>query len=234
MFDKLKPLLENNEEGLKILGELESAQSQLTSKLNALEVDAKKAFETRDGVKAQLRLVKEKLGVDEISDEALEKVLKGKKGDDTEINNLKTLLEKANKEKEEEISKYQSKLNDYVMRSELTKTGLAQKALNPELYQILESIALQGATVGEDGAIVFRNPDGSTKYSNGGKPMTLAERVTELENSESYAPMFKAESKNGTAGKNGATTNKAPSEYSEQERIELFKTNPARFNQIFG
>ena len=196
MLDKLKPFLEGNDEALNILKEVEGNITQLTGKLNTLEVDSKKAFDARDSLKAQIRLAKEKLGLEDLTEESLTKVLKGK-SDDTELNNLKTLLANANKEKDEIKSTYESKLSTFAMKQELSKTGLAQKAINADVYGILENIALAGATYKEDGSIVYTNDDGSTKYVNG-KPMTLADRVSELQMSDAYKPLFKADGVGGS------------------------------------
>jgi len=221
-LEKLREIVGDNEEGLKILDEVASTQTELTTKLNTYEVDAKKAFATRDELKTQIKTVKEKLGLEELSDEALEKVLKGKKTDDAEVNNLKAMLEKTTKEREEIESGYQVKLSEYVLKSELTKTGLAQKAINGEMYGILETLALKGARTDDNGAIIFTNEDGSTKYMNG-KPMTLADRVAELENSEAYAPMFKPSGKGGTgAGKSGgANGSQSRSKMTHSEKAEF-------------
>lgn len=221
-LDKLKELIGENEEGLKVLNEVATTQTELTKKLNFLELESKRAFEARDTFKTQLKTVKEKLGLEDITDEALEKVLKGKKSDDAEVNNLKAMLEKATKEREEIESGYKSKLSEFVLKSELTKTGLAQKAINGEMYGILESLALKGAKTDENGVIIFTNEDGSTKYVNG-KPMTLADRVAELENSEAYAPMFKPNGKGGTgAGRSGgANGSKKRSEMTHGEKAEF-------------
>jgi hypothetical protein len=196
MFEELKKFLDGNEDGLKLVATLEENQSTLTKKLNKLEVDSAKAFQTRDELKQKLGLVKSKLGLDEIDEEALTKALKGKT-DDAELNNLKALLDKANKEKSDVESEYKSKLSNFALKSELQKTGLAQKSLNQDVYEILESIALKGATYSDDGSIAYKNEDGSTKYHNG-KPLTLADKVAELEQSEAYKPLFKAVGVGGT------------------------------------
>lgn len=217
MLDKLKPFLEGNEEALNILKEVEGNITQLTGKLNTLEVDSKKAFDARDSLKAQIRLAKEKLGLEDLTEEALTKVLKGK-SDDTELNNLKTLLANANKEKDDIKSTYESKLSTFAMKQELSKTGLAQKAINADVYGILENIALNGATYKEDGSIVYTNDDGSTKYVNG-KPMSLADRVSELQMSDAYKPLFKADGIGGS-GANPASGGANPS------GIDLTKLTP--------
>jgi hypothetical protein len=46
--------------------------------------------------------------------------------------------------------------------------------------------------------------------------------------------MFKPTGTGGTGAKQSGGVNKAPNEYTEQERINLYKTNPQLFKQIFG
>ncbi len=197
MFEELKNLLDSKEDGLKLLSDIEANQNALTSKLNSLEVDSKKAFSTRDELKMKLNLVKSKLGVDDIDDEVLTKALRGKT-DDAELNNLKSLLEKTSREKEEIEAGYKSKLSNFALKTELQKTGLSQKALNQDVYEILENIALKGAFYDDSGAVIYKNEDGSTTYING-KPMTLSDKVATLEQSEAYKPLFRAVGTGGTS-----------------------------------
>lgn len=198
-LQKLLELLKDNSEAVSFVSGLSETTEALTKKINSLESDSKKAFETRDATKQKAKKLLDRLGVDDldnVDDELIEKVLKGK-GSDAEVANLKTQLEKAVAEKSEIENSYKGKLSSYALKSELNKTGLAQKALNAEVYAILENIALSGANYTDDGKIVFKNDDGSTKYANG-KEYTLNDRVAELSASSSYAPLFKVEGKGGT------------------------------------
>jgi hypothetical protein len=96
---------------------------------------------------------------------------------------------------------YKQKLSDFALKAELTKTGLAQKAINPSMYSVLEQVALHGA-VYEDGVVKFVNADGSTQYHNG-KALTLGDRVEQLNGTPEYAPLFVPQGKGGTGGKGG-------------------------------
>lgn len=201
MLEKIKAFLEGNEEAMAVYNEAEKSVSELTTKINLLEVDSRKAFQTRDELKSKINAIKTKLGVEDITDEALDGILKGKKGDDTELNNLKSLLQKAESDKMEIENGYKQKLSDFALKAELTKTGLAQKAINPAMYSVLEQVALQGA-VYEDGVVKFVNADGSTQYHNG-KALTLSDRVEQLNGTPEYAPLFVPQGKGGTGGKGG-------------------------------
>ena len=230
MFEKLIEIVGDNEEALKVINDAKATQETLTQKLNTYEVDAKKAFEKRDEFKSQLGLVKSKLGLEDLNEEALDKVLKSKGGDDAELNNLKGLIEKANQEKTQIEESYKSKLSQFALKTELQKTGLAQKAIDETAYGVLESIALQGASY-ENDSIVFKNEDGSTKYVNGA-PMTLKDKVNELYNTSSFAGLFKADGKGGTGsnpqgGKSGAAAG-------TKKRSEMTHSEKAKFISEFG
>lgn len=207
-LEALLALLGENEEAKKFVSDMGANTESLTKRINVLENESKSAFQKRDETKSKAKRLLDKLGIDDldgIDDEILDKVLKGK-GSDAEVQNLKAQLEKAVADKGEIENTYKSKLSDYALRTELTKTGLAQNALNGEVYSILEGLALKGAHYTDEGRIVFRNEDGSTKYVNG-KEMTLNDRVTELSGSQSYASLFKPQGIGGTgANPNPQTT----------------------------
>lgn len=225
MFAQLKKLLEGNDEALGILGEIEKTQSELTQTVNSLEVKFSEARDGRDKVKSQLRFVKDKLGVEELNEDTLAKALK-QKGDDAELLNLKAQLEKTAKEKEEIESSYKGKLSNYVMKTELSKTGLAQDAYNSEMYQILEGLVLTGATYQDDGKITFKNEDGSTVYSDKGKPMSLEDKVALIKADPRYAPMFKGGTTSGTGSgnKTGApSAAKLDLNAQKQDRVSTIK-----------
>jgi len=224
-LEELKVKLDGDTEAISLLNDIESTQNALTKRVNVLETDSAKAFETRDRVKGEMTKLLSKLGLSEASEEAIEKLLKGKGGDDAELQNLKTQLEKAVNEKVEVENTYKAKLSTFALKSELTKTGLAQKALNGEVYAILEQLALDGAAYTDDGKIVYRNPDGSTKYANG-KEMSLEDRVQELSTSASYASLFKPTGTGGSGTKPSTTTTSTSSESKPLSAVE--KMNAGR------
>lgn len=219
-IEELKKLLDGNEEATKFVDEVFTTKDELTKQVNSLEVKFNEAKEGRDKTKERLRYVQETLGVDEINEETLAKALKRKGGDDAELQNLKQQLEKAAEERKQIEDKYKRELSTYVMKTELTKTGLAQDAYNGEMYQILEGIVLKDAQY-DNGNVVFKNPDGSTAYGENGKPLSLKDRVSQIKADPRYAPMFKP-SGNGGTGTKGVdgkpSTNKIDLAGSKQER----------------
>ena len=206
-FEKLKELVGDNSEALEVIGVLETATNGNVKTINDLELKVSNITETRDKYKQGNDLIKKSFGVDNINDEVIQELLKskGNKADDAELQNLRQQIELVQKEKVDVENSYKTKLSDLGLKTALSKTGLAQKALNADMYGILEGLALNGA-IYEDGNIVFKNDDKSTKYVNG-KPMTLEDRVNELATSESYATMFSPDGTGGGGANNGTKIN---------------------------
>lgn len=224
MLEKLEQFIGDNEEAKNIINEVKNLLDGTTSKINELERTKNDLLSEVKKFKTGNSLVKQHLGIEQLNEDTLNEALsKFRKSDDTELNNLKTLLANANKEKDDIKNTYESKLSTFAMKQELSKTGLAQKAINADVYGILENIALTGATYKEDGSIVYTNDDGSTKYVNG-KPMSLADRVSELQMSDAYKPLFKADGVGGSGANpqgNGGNPSIKRSEMTPEQKGEF-------------
>ena len=76
---------------------------------------------------------------------------------------------------------------------------------------------------------IFLNDDGSTKYLNG-KPMGLADAVTDIKTTHDY--MFSRDTKSGGGSQGNDGQSKGFANMSEAESVQLFKTDPTKFNQL--
>lgn len=195
-LDKLRELVSDNQEAIEIIDGVRATVNELTSKLNKLETDSKKAFSARDELKSKLNLVKNTFGLDEIDDDSLTKILKSK-GNENEITNLKSLLEKTTLEKQEMEKTYKQKLTSFAVEQAIIATGLAQKADTKEDFEFLKSKVLNGLVYNEDGSISFVNEDGSTVYEQG-KQLSIDAKVESLYNNPQYAKYFKTKGVGGT------------------------------------
>ena len=191
-FEKLLGIIGDNAEAKEIVEKIKESQDELAKAYNQMEIKFNEAKEGRDKVKEQLRLVKNKFGLEELNEEALEKALK-MKGDErftAEIENLKkTLEEEVNKRKEVENS-YKSKLQEVMLDNAFANSGLVELAANKETLKILKMLAKEGATFDENNNIVFKNPDGSTAIVDG-RPMTIEDKIKQISSNEAYAGLFK-------------------------------------------
>lgn len=204
-FAKLMGLIGENEDAMELAKQLEASMNELTSKVNSQELKIQDTIQSRDKVKDKLKLFKEKTGIEEITAETIEEFLKVKPDEKTalEINNLKDQLEKAVQERSDIEDTYKMKMSDLVLKTELNKTGLAQQALNPESYQLLEGLVLNGASYTDEGKIVFKNTDGTTSFVDG-REMTLQDKVDSLISNGAYSGLLKPTGNggSGTASQN--------------------------------
>lgn len=193
-------------------GEIDTAKDLATSlegdfnanvqEIEKLESKASEAITGRDKVKAKLRELAEKAGVDELTPEAIDGLLK-KKGTDSEIEaKYKTEMDKLAKKIEEITADYDSKLGDANSRlqdtmidKELFKLGVSANAADD---LALEDIVrhLKGNVTIEDGALVYKNADGVQERNDKGRPLTLSDKLVELQEKRSY--LFKATGQGGS------------------------------------
>lgn len=200
LFEELLAVIGDNAKAKEIVERIRKAQDDLADKYNAMEVKFNEAKEGRDKVKAQLRVVKSKLGIEEISEEVLDEALKKNKNGDNalkaEIDNLKNALKEEVEKKKQIEQSYKTKLQEMALDNAFANSGLVELAANKETLKILKMLAKEGAVLGDDGKIVFRNEDGSTKMVEG-RAMTIEDRVKELAANEAYAGLFKPQTKGG-------------------------------------
>lgn len=221
-LEKVKALLSDNSEAQQFVSSLaEKAENatQLTEKVNSLELKANEAINSRQQLK---ELIKNTTGLSEVSEDALKSLLGNKlKGDDksiAEINNLKKLLEEASNESKNISQTYEQKLQKLALDNALANAGLGANVANEAMYGIVAQLVKDGATY-ENDSIVYKNADGTTKYGNNGKPMTINDRVAELKSDTNYAGLFKLDVKSGSgtpplsvSGKSVVTEDMTPSQ----------------------
>ena len=221
-LEKVKALLSDNSEAQQFVSSLaEKAENstQLTEKVNSLELKANEAITSRQQLK---ELIKNTTGLSEVSEDALKGLFNNKsKGDDksiAEINNLKKLLEEASNESKNTVQTYEQKLQKLALDNALANAGLGANVANEAMYGIVAQLVKDGATY-ENDSIVYKNADGTTKYGNNGKPMTINDRVAELKSDTNYAGLFKLDVKSGSgtstvnvSGKSVVTEDMTPSQ----------------------
>lgn len=234
-FAKLRDAIGDNEAAINIAKSLEESMASLTSQVNKLELKNDELLKDNGKTRDKFRLVREKLGIEDLTEENINAVLKSKPDEKSqaELANLKAQLEKAYADKDSIENTYKTKMGDLVLKTELNRTGLAQKALNADTYMLLEGLVLSGASYNEDGGISFKNDDGSTSYIDG-KPMTLEDKVNQLIGNPSYVGLFKPQGQGGggspTNGNQGGS--KSFKDMTEQERVALYNRNPEEFRRL--
>lgn len=239
-FEELLALVGDNEEAKGFVTGLQSTQKDNVTRINTLETQIGDITATRDKYKNGNKLIKDALGLENINEDSISEYLsKSKKGNPdealtAEIGNLKSLLETATNEKETLKSEYETKLQDLGITTQLQSLGLSKIAKNDYAEELLLGKLKDGAII-EDGQILYKQ-DGKTLYSNTGKPLTPSEKIAELKADSKVKDVLflhDALSGSGTQNNNG-NGGKQPSDYTEAERVAMYKDNPTQFAEIFN
>lgn len=226
-----------NEEIVGAVNAVKESYKSNVDRLTFLEKDMKKAVEKRDSVTG---LIKNKLGVDDVSEEALDSAitsLKSKKdsSNDAEIANLSTMLDMIKTEKEGLQNKYNETVNTYKLEKELTKIGAVNDTETAKAYDILLGEIKQGAEFDDNGNIMFKSNDGTTIRNADGSPTTLADRYAQLKDSEELSFLFKkTRSKAGSGSNAGSPAGGVTSlkDLNEAQRVALFKQDPEQYKRL--
>jgi uncharacterized protein (DUF885 family) len=195
MFEEIKKKLADQPDLLKVLEDAEATIKQNVEKINYLETETKKLVDQRQELK---QMVRDTLGISELSKEALERVAKS--ADEAIIADNKALQEQL-RQMENQLSqvedKYETKISTMILKDTLRGLGVDQQAANSLAFENLTNHLLQQAKRDEDGNFIFVKEDGSTEFNRAGQPMTVKEKVEELKRSD-YAFLFKPEAGSGS------------------------------------
>ena len=227
----------NNAEIINAVGSVKESYRTNVERLSFLEKDIKKAVEKRD---EQSQLVKNKLGIKELSEEALEEALsklKGNSSNDGEIKNLTTMVEMLKTEKEAIEASYKSKINSYKIERALSDLGAREEAEGKKAYDIILNEISDGIEFDENGNIVFKAKDGTTVRNTDGSPISLADKYNQLKDSDELSFLFKKKrSKSGTGSGGAGSGARVTSlnELDEAQRVALFKQDPEQYRRLAG
>jgi len=221
-FEQLRKIVGDNAEATALIDTLEESSSNNVKKINNLESKFEEAQKGRDSLKS---LIKTGTGLEEVTEDTIKEFvtkMKETKGDEkltSEIENLKSLIEKANNEKSTLTSEYESKLSNMALTNSLRDLGIGSLASTPIAEKMILDHLKQGATLDGD-KIVYKNEDGSTIY-NGTNIMTPQTRLESLKSDDNWKPLLKAD----IAGGGGARESSGGGVQTEQSMnsTELMK-----------
>ena len=176
------------------VAELQKTLEERNEAYSKLEVVANESKEKRDNIK---KLVKSGLGITEISEESLASLKLN--ADETiakERDELAFKLEEQQGKVAEVTNRYETKIGTMVLKDTLRGLGIDATVQNDLAFEQLTNLVLAEAE--RDGVnFVFKKEDGTTKFGVGGKPLTIQERIAELQKSE-YSFLFKPNTGAGT------------------------------------
>lgn len=228
------------ESGIKdAIDEAKKAQKTYSDTISDLERDRNSAIEKRD---AQKRLVRDTLGIEEITPESLSTAINGLRENADE--SLRAELSKLNdivSSKDDDITKLKSEIEQVGLRQqvqkELASLGvLGDLSEGAKVQELLMAEVMNGLK--QDGDFLgYTEKDGSTRRLEDGSPMSIKDRVESLRSEE--MPFLFKQRRNKAGGDNNASGSRKPdgtiaklSDMSDKERITLYKQNPEHFAKL--
>lgn len=133
-----------------------------------------------------------------------------------EIENLTNQLAEVSTQRDNQRAQYDTELNGLRINALLKEMGI--EGQNADALSSIGQLALQGAEY-KDGAFVYLNEDGTTRY-NDTKPYTVLDKINDLKESEkSY--LFKQATGGGFKPSNGNPPPNKP--MTDEERVKDLK-----------
>jgi hypothetical protein len=209
--DIIKELSDDNHVAyIKGLDEKAQNVDTLTTEVNDLENEsntfknkAQDAIESRDKVKT---LIKNELGITEISGESLREIAnnKGTKGDEkllAEIENYKSQMESISNDHKSKESEYISQIRDLKLGSTLSDLVNSSNIIDDKTARAdAMNIVKSQLSYDDNNNPVFKNEDGTTKFNSNGQAYTIQDGINDLISSRPYLAKPTTESGAGTQG----------------------------------
>jgi len=219
-----------NEELQTAVSSFETSSKANLDRIGTLERDLQKSIEKRD---RQAGIVKNTFGVDEITEESLKAFLdKGNPDESLKAENSKLagMTEALSKEKQELVQKYNETVNRYGVEKQLMSLGAAEDTENAKAYDILMSNIMTGSSFDDTGNVIFKENDATVRNADG-SPTTLADRYSQLKDSDEFSFLFKKKRSKSGSGANGSTsgvdnsTRNTRSKMSPSEKANYIREN---------
>lgn len=228
-----------NEDLTSAVAGLESSSKTNLDRISTLELDLQKSIEKRD---RQSQLVRSTFGIDELTEDSL-KAIKAGQGDPDKIlqaENVKlaSMTEMLKVEKDALSDKYSKTVNRYKIEKSLAGLGAIEDTENRKAYDILLNEVTGGADFDENGNLVFKGNDGTTVRNSDGSPMSLADRYSQVKDSDDFQFLFKKRRNkigSGTSsGQGGGSKVTSLKGLNDVERTRLFKQDPDLFRSLLN
>ena len=233
-FNKLLELLKENQEATNFIKGIQETQETNVTTINKNETLINNLKGDLDKFKQGNNLVKSKLGLEQLNEESLSQALNSlKKGDldeksRLEIENLKSELSNSTSLLTEKENAFNTQIRELKLGTQLSDL-LVKNGVLPNAVKSASREVSQMMKYDDNNNPIFLNEDGSTKYLNG-KPMGLADAIENIKQEHDY--MFSRDTKSGGGSQGNDGESKGFTNMSEAERVQLFKTDPTRFNQL--
>ena len=188
------------------VAELEGTLAERNEAYTKLETVANESTDQRNKWRG---LIKNTFGISEITEDALKAVQVDADGA------MSKTIEDLNAEKgtftsqmDELKASHEQSMSKLVLSDTLRGLGIDTVASNDLAFEQLTQLVLADATR-EGASFTFKDESGITLFGLGGKPLTVKERVAELQKGD-YSFLFKTQAGAGTNGQDTSNQGKAP------------------------
>jgi hypothetical protein len=241
IVEMISALEKTNPEIASSLGEYQATFGQNVARINKLELDLQTAAEKRDKLKT---IIRSATGLEEITEDSLKGVLA--KGDDEKVVGYKKDIETLQHKLSENDSvvegiknKYESDIFNLRLERSVSMIGAKDEVHSPHAYNIVLNELAKGA-IFEDGNVIYKNEDGSTKFGKGGQTATIMSVYEDLKANPEFSYIFKEQYKTGGGKKSLGPKSDASGHslrrskmsddekrlYIEKHKIEAYKQLP--------
>ncbi|MCD6151122.1 MAG: hypothetical protein J7J70_05650 [Deltaproteobacteria bacterium] len=206
-ISELKNMLADNNEATAELTAIENSMQTNLGRITDLETqvgasDSKlnEAILSRDKVR---NLVKQELGIDEFSADAVRSKLSSYASADAQesygnqIKELKASSATKIEELQNALNGKAGEIDGLMMKVAISGTDVMAQTKGAHANDMLMSWISENATFDDAGNIVYRGKSGETLYNGNGDPLTLDDRINEIKSDESRDFVFQARYLNG-------------------------------------
>ena len=183
LASEVESIYSTNETNVQKIGELEVASSTL-----------------RGDIKGFKDMVRNVTGLTELSEVNLQKFAGG--ADDglrADNQTLQDKLEELTNNYNGLESKHETEISTMILKDTMRGLGIGERVQNDRAFTELTNLVLSGAE--RDGANFIFKEDGKTIFADGGKPMNVEDRISQLQESE-YSYLFRPVQGGGGGGDN--------------------------------
>jgi len=205
-MDEILALLKDKPELQSTFNQMVETNKANVAKIGQLETDLGTAIQKRQSIKD---LVRNQLGLSEISEDSL-KSFANNADEGLKLDNatLQQKLEELTNNYNGLESKHEDEISSMILKDTLRGLGIGDRVQNDRAFSELTKLVLDGAV--RDGATFSFKDGDKTKFKDDGQPMTVEDRVIELQSSD-FSYLFKP-----TAGAGGGESKPPQGEYKGQ------------------
>lgn len=199
---ELKAIVKDNAEASEILGQVENTIMQSTGRIADLERaigegenKLNEAIGSRDKVR---QTIKQELGIDEFTPEAVRAKLATYAADDVlqardkQFNDLRATTAQKIEALEGKLQGKDKDMQGMLLKLAISKTDIMGQTKGEHATDMLLQWIAEDAQFDEQGNITYKGKAGETLYNTNGNPLTLDDRIAEIKSDESRDFIFQS------------------------------------------